>query len=349
MLKLYLNDSNKDIIPINGQISPYNIALSRFKEGNFRLLYNPTTINEILPSFNSILNKYYITKKPSYLSQENNKLIVSIKRNGYSRASSNKHNFKALINDKVQYLKVVHYNLKKIEQSYPLRIGLHCLSLTNKNSLEEFFAAAIYLQNNILNANNIREFITAAVLTGYIFNYNPSLNMKPNIRPIDHYDIVRFYLQFKTMLYYNIEFNELLTIRSSKKDGIIVGDSEIKLPIINSKQLPLTEAMNMLNNTYLKEYFSITNKLKLDATPTNEKRIINKFQDKPLKIKISSLTSFKEKLTPINSRVEALTYTNNGRARVSLQCLDCTHNWSQRTDHFLRKPFCPKCKNIYTN
>lgn len=66
--------------------------------------------------------------------------------------------------------------------------------------------------------SDLRAFITAAVITGYVFNEMPLIIEE--MRPLDDYDVVRFWLMLLTIEHFGIAMESINTVRRDKKDHI---------------------------------------------------------------------------------------------------------------------------------
>jgi predicted MPP superfamily phosphohydrolase len=221
----------------------------------------------------SDIDRQIILKRYSPLIKITPSKIKEIESRGYKRCSSNKSNLTALAHDPESYLKkiirVMEDYLKKVRAGY-VYIG--------RTGISDATADKIRASVNILrnprfdNFDSIREFITAAVITGYVYNNIPS--KIPRMRRIDDSDIVRFYLMFATIKKYQIPFNEIETLRKHPKQRLIFYPKEdkllspkrssnenltvnrpqlnINLPVINSKySLSTEEAKSLLAPTQL--------------------------------------------------------------------------------------------------
>ena len=192
-------------------------------------LYNVSGTKDIIP-FQTIMNNYYTSS------------LAIDSGSGYIRPAANKKNFAHLSYDKDEYLARVRKEINRgVERG-----------ILKKETIEALITAADYLEHHVIS-DDIRGFITAAIITGYAWNKAlPFLEEK--MRPVSDYDIARFYLQFLTMKTYNIDFNAIETVRSSKKDKITFGNVDLWLPVVNGKQLTPKQVMIELRTTPLLEY-----------------------------------------------------------------------------------------------
>ena len=172
-------------------------------------------------------------------------VTTEIKKRGFKRCSANKANFFALATSPEEYIeKVKHIITGYLQNTY---IDYTYLGYLSKRAVDAVFSAISILEKG--DFNNPREFITAAVVTGYVYNHMPELIER--MRPVDDYDVMRFYLMFLTMKEYNIEIDTINSVRKHKKNYINFGNVDIYLPSVNECTLSIEEAMNHLKQTPL--------------------------------------------------------------------------------------------------
>ncbi|MFF2017790.1 metallophosphoesterase [Paenibacillus sp. NPDC058177] len=172
-------------------------------------------------------------------------LIATIKQRGYKRCASNKHNFAVLANSPEAYLEVV----KEITDGY-LRDTYIGYSISGRISRQ--VVKAIYHSIAIIESgdfSDIRAFMTAAVITGYVFNRMP-LSIE-GMRPLDDYDVVRFWLMLLTMKQYGIDMGVIDTVRSDKKKHITFCNVDVYLPAVNNLSLNEDEVKMLMDKTPL--------------------------------------------------------------------------------------------------
>lgn len=176
-------------------------------------------------------------------------LVKEIKGRGFKRCSSNRKVFAAIANEPDKYLQTVKEKINCIQENsyagYDYSNGF-------SESVIYGIHTAIGSLEYILNSgdfSNPQIFVTAAVITGYIYNDMPyELEL---MRPIDYYDVVRFYLMFLTMKRYGIGIDEVCSIRRSRKHSVIAGNMELPLPEVNGQCMDSKELTTALKNTPL--------------------------------------------------------------------------------------------------
>lgn len=88
--------------------------------------------------------------------------------------------------------------------------------------------------------------MTAAIITGYV--YNGQIMEIENMRKLNDYDIIRFYLMLLTIKKYQLGIEDVTTIKRVETKSFIYANVEICIPKINNKySLTLEEAMSALN------------------------------------------------------------------------------------------------------
>lgn len=172
-------------------------------------------------------------------------LITAIKKRGFKRCAANKVNFSALATSPEEYIESVKYIITGyLRNTY---IDYAYLGYISKRTIDAVFSAISILEKG--DINNARQFITAAVVTGYVYNYMP-LGIE-HMRPVDDYDVMRFYLMFLTMKKYNFGIDSINSVRKHSKNYINFGDVDIYLPSVNECSLSTEEAMIQLKQTHL--------------------------------------------------------------------------------------------------
>lgn len=338
--------------------------LTQYLPSDFGILHKTSDRCELSVPFQNILAKFYTTALVAD-PNESSQLSNSVKRSGYRRPAANKVNFAHLAHNKAEYLKRVRNEISMAANSGNVRIGYYYKLNFKQETIEALNAAADYLEHNDIR-NDVRAFITAAVITGYA--WNRELYWLESMRPINDYDVARFFLQFLTMQKYNITFDKIHTIERSRKDKIAFGNIELWLPMVNGKQLTIEQVMIAFSPTPLIGHINPDGiKYKVICQSCGHEWERNK-KDKihrciycaPKQIPVSKekelpvpkpklgqeyyLKRFQDKLSNINSNIQAISYRIEKYGYAKLQCSACNYTWEQRSDHFFSRPNCPKCK-----
>lgn len=172
-------------------------------------------------------------------------LITAVKKRGFIRCAMNKVNFSALATSPKEYIeKVKSIIIGYLRNTY---IGYTYLGYLSKRAVDAVFSAISILEKG--DFNNPREFITAAVVTGYVYNRMPELIEQ--MRPIDDYDVMRFYLMLLTMKEYNIGIDSINSVRKHRKNYVNFGNVDIYLPSVNGCSLSIEDALIQLKQTPL--------------------------------------------------------------------------------------------------
>lgn len=101
----------------------------------------------------------------------------------------------------------------------------------NSNIIRAVRGAIDVIRRN--DMRDIRVFMTAVVVTGYV--YNNMIFLLPSMRPLDDYDIVRLAIMFFTIQRHGLDFGYVWSVRRSenKDDFIMYKGVPIHLPMIN--------------------------------------------------------------------------------------------------------------------
>ena len=171
--------------------------------------------------------------------------ISSIKKRGYKRCASNKHNFAALAMCPNSYLEKVRHMM----DSY---LTNSCIGYLYSDHLSYREIEAIYQSIKIIengNARDVRSYMTAAVITGYVYN-NMAHEIK-RMRPLDDYDIIRFWMMFLTIQHFDIDAYCINSVVAQKKKKVEFQNVELYLPAINNLSLEVEELLPLLQQTTL--------------------------------------------------------------------------------------------------
>ncbi|OZB94136.1 metallophosphoesterase [Paenibacillus sp. XY044] len=172
-------------------------------------------------------------------------LVSTVKRRGYVRCAANKHNFAVLANSPEAYLKSV----KEITNGY-LRdayIGFILSGSISRQVLEAIYHSIAIIESG--DFSDVRAFVTAAVITGYVYNRMP-LHIEV-MRPLDDYDVMRFWLMLLTIKRYGIDMESIITVRSDKKNRITFCNVDMYLPAVNNLSLNVDEVQMLMQKTPL--------------------------------------------------------------------------------------------------
>ena len=228
-------------------------------------LYTVATLRTVEGS----LLQYYTVINAEKMSIQASK---AVRRRGFRRCSANKEIIAMLATSPEKYLIKVKKKIKAYEKN--IFIGYRLITKLNGKTLENIYEAIGILEQGLNRKSviNIREFVIAAVLTGYVYNDVPYLiEDESKFRSVDDFDIIRFYLMFLTIQKYGIKKTmiEFMEIRASTKRGFFVGNVEIKLPVINGKCLNVQEVLESM------EEQNISNSIQMPVQIPDVKRKVN--------------------------------------------------------------------------
>lgn len=178
-------------------------------------------------------------------------LIAFVNKRGYKRCMANNINFSALANNPTEYLEKVRETINRYTKyAYigyaPTEVG--GLPLPAENAI---YASIDILEDSIFNGiQDIRAFITAAVITGYV--YNDMLYKIGGMRLLDDYDIIRFWLVLLTIRKFNLKMNDIGSIIKNREKSIPFLGVDIHLPMVNdSLSLSMDDVQNLLQKNPL--------------------------------------------------------------------------------------------------
>lgn len=167
-------------------------------------------------------------------------LISDIKRRGYKRTSKNWEILAMLAAEPLEYIKTAKECMKDYEKS--AYIGYRYAFYLSEKTIYAIHTSIaslekIFEQNDFSNPTI---FIMSAIITGYV--YNGMAHEIDYMRPVDYYDVVRFYLVFQTMKKYNIGFDDIDSIKKHRKRSLTLENVPIGLPTINEQCMTEEEA-----------------------------------------------------------------------------------------------------------
>ena len=202
----------------------FNSSITTYGFQNIKNFYNPTLISKYEPDLNE---------------------ISLIKSRGYKRCAANKHNFAALAECATTYLEKV----KDIMNGY---MKNSYIGYTYSERVSYRVAEAVYHSIKIIeegNISDVRSYMTAAVITGYVYNH--MVNEIEDMRPLDDYDIIRFWLMFLTIQHFEINAYGIKNVIGQQKKKIVFQNVEIYLPAINDLSLEVDEVLLYLQQNTL--------------------------------------------------------------------------------------------------
>jgi predicted phosphohydrolase len=196
-----------------------------------------------LSNFESISNYH----SPVVVENANDELLLvsTVKRRGYKRCAANKRNFTFLANSPDEYLKRV----KNITEGYlkDTYIGYVLSGPLPQEVINAIQHSIAIIERR--DMSDLRAFITAAVITGYVFNEMP-YGIK-DMRPLDDYDILRFWLMLLTINHFGINMESINTVRSDKKNRITFCNIDLYLPSVNDLSMSADEVQMLMYKTPL--------------------------------------------------------------------------------------------------
>jgi len=173
--------------------------------------------------------------------------VQSISKRGYMRVGNadNKRALAHLIRNKAEYISRIEEELKAVE--FTEYIGYVLGERVSFRAVEAVKNSIDILEN--VSPNNARAFMTAFVITSYV--YNGMISYLESMRPVDDYDIMRWWMMFATIQKFNISPDEIKSVRRNTKECLHFQNAPLYLPKVNDKSLRITEVRALLSNTSL--------------------------------------------------------------------------------------------------
>lgn len=197
-----------------------------YSKYDFGVLNRLSQSTDIVNIKSYIMDKYY---NSNILNIDNKNEIIEVEKRGFKRCAANKRNISALSKSPIKYIQRV----RKLYEGFKENMFI---GYVNNDKYDEGLLKSIEDSINILetgNISNVKEYMTAAVITGYVWNGMPYLIS--SMRTLDDYDILRFYLMFLTIQEYKISHNEIESVVRHKKHFITYGNVNIYIPLVNKK------------------------------------------------------------------------------------------------------------------
>ena len=211
----------------------------KISESDLGYLVKLASSQELATSDYEAIAKFYTPKVVKDPVKER-ALVCDVEKRGYRRAAANKHNLAALASDPKKYLKRVKETLRSYERNE--YIGYALSKVLSPSVMSSVSASIALLESGY--TGNIRAFMTAAIITGYVWNQMPGLISE--MRPLDDYDVMRFYMLLTAMKEHDINMESIKTIRAYKKDRLQFNNMNIPLPAVNGKVLSREVIVNAL-------------------------------------------------------------------------------------------------------
>jgi len=231
-------------------------AFSRYLESDYlhTYQYSPRDFGMLEPTMQfglattsqGCISRYY---SPQIIlnSTTERETVSDIQRRGYKRCAANKVNFAALAKSPTEYLERV----KSITNGYlsNFRIGYMLSSVLPREVVQAIFSSIAFLERG--EYSDVRTFITAAIITGYAYNRMPFLIR--SMRPLDDYDIIRFWMMFQTIKKLGLDIDEFSTVRKGNRNDKYISfcNVDVYLPEIDGYSLSVNEMQALMQRTPL--------------------------------------------------------------------------------------------------
>lgn len=213
-----------------------------YRKNQFNTLIRLSSSNSLIECEQSLLSQHYSNR---IIPKEATALLIEYERRGFKRCGANKKNFVSLINDFDKYISKIEKRLHGYEDN--VRIGYVNTNTTTKDVLSSIYDSIEVLKRG--NTDKIKEYITAAVITGYV--WNDEMRMIPYMRPLDDYDVIRFYLMFKTIREFGIDLESINKVHKHQKHFFEYGNVKMFIPKVNNNHLSLE---SLLENSFSEQF-----------------------------------------------------------------------------------------------
>lgn len=222
--------------------------VKQYTEQDFGMLVKTVEMSKLPTISLEPLIDFY---SPSIVENPNTQieLVKEIRNRGFRRSSRNREILAKLAADPYGYIKHIKLLLKEYEKS--VYIGYRYVFDLSEKTVYAIHTAIASLEQ-IFDRNDFSNpmiFVMSAIITGYIYNYMPE--EIHNMRPVDYYDIVRFYLVFQTMKKYRLGFDDIRSIQKHTTRTIILENVPVSLPALNKQCMTVEEAYACLKGTSL--------------------------------------------------------------------------------------------------
>ena len=225
-----------------------HLGYSQYNERDFGLLIKVEDSNKLQVIDLSPVLEFYspiVVENP----ETQIELVREICGRGYKRSSKNWEILAELATDPYKYIKNIKKKVKEYEKSN--YIGYRYTFGLSEKTISAIHTAICSLEKTFEtnDFSNPVAFVTSAIISGYVYNY--MAEEIDQMRPIDYYDIVRFFLVFQTMKKYNFGFEDIMSIRKHKSRSLQLANVLVGLPSLNQQCMTIDEAYACLKGTPL--------------------------------------------------------------------------------------------------
>mgnify|MGYP002260781612 CR=1 FL=1 len=230
------------------ELERYGLGYSQYTVRDFGLLVKVRGYSG-LPSIN--LEPLIEFFNPQIVENPNTQieLVKEIRNRGYRRCSKNWEILAELAADPYKYIKYIKSLMHDYEGNF--YIGYRYMHDLSEKTICAVYTAIASLEM-IFETNDFSNpliFVMSAIITGYVYSY--MAEEIDNMRPVDYYDIVRFYLVFQTMKKYKLEFDDIHSIRKHSSRTIMLKNIPVGLPTLDKQCMTVEEAYACLKGTLL--------------------------------------------------------------------------------------------------
>lgn len=194
------------------------------------------------------LNRFYHTEIVDKNTGDYEEISKKIKLQGFRRAGNtgNKKVLSAYISNPKAYLQKVSKETYKIKNHFDGVSGYSDVLSPQLYQSKLAVKEAVNILKSGYN-NNPLEFYTALIVSGYAFN--KSIHLLNDMRAVNMYDMIRQAMVYLTLMNnqeIDIDNIKSITSHNHKKDLFIIGNIEIKIPVIDGYRLSVKELTPMM-------------------------------------------------------------------------------------------------------
>lgn len=223
------------------------LKIKQYTEQDFGMLIKTADSSKLQIIDVESLKNFY---NPCLIENPNSQmeLVKEVKKRGFNRASKSLKILGKLASDPYEYIRDIKLIMNDYEKS--IHIGYRYMFDLSEKTIYAIHTAIASLERIFEkdDFSNPMIFVTSAIITGYVYNHIAT--QIDNMRPVDYYDIIRFYLVFQTMKKYELDFEDI-SVRKHCSRSITVKNMKIELPAINKKCMTVDEAYACFKGTSL--------------------------------------------------------------------------------------------------
>jgi len=169
--------------------------------------------------------------------------LKEIEQRGFKRTghADNKKAIAAFLSDREAYFEYIKKGVDSVTLSE--YIGYALCEHVSPRTIDAVLASIEVLKHESIR--DWRAFFTALVITGYA--YNGMLGLVEEMRPVDDYDIMRWYLMFATIQKFNLNPDEIKTVHKNEEECFYFHHVRMYLPKVNKESLRKIDVADVID------------------------------------------------------------------------------------------------------